>query len=185
MSSPFVRVDENGTIIADSAGKLSTDLSSYLSSLRTGSLSSGSTIASHSQSTTTGSLSGTENGDVTALNLTAGTTYTFSYRGTATNGIEDPYLGIFNSAGTVVLAEDDDGGFGRTSQITFTPTTTGTYLLYATSWYTVAYGDAALDTGNYTIDMWTSNPAHDAGGTLGDGRGGRSGNGLRPPRSRR
>lgn len=166
MSSPFVRVDENGIIIADSSDKISADWSGLLSGLRTGSTSAGSTIASHSQSTTTGSLSGTEGGDVFALNLTAGTTYTFSHRGTATNGIEDPYLGIFNAAGTVVLAEDDDGGYGRTSQISFTPTTSGTYLLYATSWYTVAFGDPTLDTGSYTIDIWTSNPAHDAGGTI-------------------
>ena len=160
MASPFVRVDDNGTIIADSAGKFSSDLSSYFSGLRSGNLAAGSTIASHSQGTTTGSLSGTEGGDVISVNLTGGTTYTFSYRGTATNGIEDPYLGLFNSAGTVVIAEDDDGGFGRTSQITFTPTTTGTYLLYATSWYTVAYGDAQLDTGNYTIDIWTLSLIH-------------------------
>ena len=166
MASPFVRVDENGTIIADSTGKISSDLSSYFSGLRSGNLAAGSTIASHSQATATGSLSGTEGGDVISINLTAGTTYTFSYRGTVANGIEDPYLGLFNSAGTTVLAEDDDGGFGRTSQITFTPTTTGSYLLYATSWYTVAYGDPALDTGNYTINIWTSNPAHDAGDTI-------------------
>ena len=165
MASPFVRVDSNGAIIADSGGKFGSDLSSYFSGLRNGNLAAGSTIASHSQATATGSLSGTEGGDVISVNLTGGTTYTFSYRGTATNGIEDPYLGLFNSAGTVVVAEDDDGGFGRTSQITFTPTTTGTYLLYATSWYTVAYNDPKLDTGNYTINIWTSNPAHDAGGT--------------------
>ena len=166
MASPFVRVDENGTIIADSTGKISSDLSSYFSGLRSGNLAAGSTIASHSLATATGSLSGTEGGDVISINLTAGTTYSFSYRGTVANGIEDPYLGLFNSTGTTVLAEDDDGGFGRTSQITFTPTTTGSYLLYATSWYTVAYGDPALDTGNYTINIWTSNPAHDAGGTI-------------------
>jgi hypothetical protein len=60
MASPFVRVDENGRIIADSTDKLSVDLSSYFSGLRSGNISAGSTIASHSEATASGSLSGTE-----------------------------------------------------------------------------------------------------------------------------
>jgi serralysin len=167
MASPFVRVDENGTIIADSAGKYSADLSSYFSGLRGGSLAAGSTIASHANATVTGSLDGKETGgyDLVAFNLTAGQTYTFSYRGTAQGGIEDPYLALLSTSGSVIT-EDDDGGFGRTSQISFTPTSDGTYYLYATSWYTLAYGDATMDTGGYTIDVWVQNAAHDAGGTV-------------------
>ena len=70
MASPFVRVDSNGAIIADSGGKFGSDLSSYFSGLRNGNLAAGSTIASHSQATATGSLSGTEGGDVISVNLT-------------------------------------------------------------------------------------------------------------------
>lgn len=160
--TPFVRVDEDGFIL---------DMVDYKSAAAGGQQGLGAisgaptTIASHSQSTITGSLSGTESGDVYSLTLTAGVTYSFAHRGTATGGIEDPLLELRDSTGAVVLLTDDDGGAGRTSMITFTPLVTGTYLLNATSWYTFQYGDPALDTGNYTIDIWTAQAGHDAGGT--------------------
>ena len=158
---PFVQVDENGFIISV------TDHKDAAGTVTSGSIAGApATIASHSQGSQNGSLSGTEDGDVYAYVLTAGTTYTFAYRGTLTDGIEDPLLELYDSTGLVLLATDDDGGIGRTSMITFTPAVTGTYLLNATSWYTVQYGDPALDTGNYTISMWIADPAHDAPDSL-------------------
>ena len=161
---PFVRVDDDGRIIEVVDYKSQFDTRDTVA----GSSIAGapSTIATHAEGTTTGSLSGSEDGDVYEFTLTAGVTYTFAYRGTETDGIEDPYLVLYDSTGTVAISQDDDGGIGRTSMITFTPTASGTYLLNATSWYTIEYGDPALDTGNYTIDVWTADPAHDVPGTL-------------------
>jgi hypothetical protein len=102
---------------------------------------------------TPGTLSGTEEGDLIEVTLVAGQTYTFDYRGTA-GGVVDPYLGLFGP-GFTYITEDDDGGAGRGAMITYTPTTSGTYYLYATSFYTVDTGDPSIDTGGYTINMWS------------------------------
>ena len=102
---------------------------------------------------TPGTLSGTEQGDLLAVTLVANQTYTWDYRG-APGGVVDPYLGLFDSSFSL-LREDDDGGAGRGSMITFTPTTGGTYYLYATSFYTVDSGDPTIDTGGYTINQWS------------------------------
>lgn len=102
---------------------------------------------------TPGTLSGTEEGDIIEVNLVAGQTYTFDYRGTV-GGVVDPYLGLFGP-GFTYITEDDDGGAGRGAMITYTPTTSGTYYLYATSFYTVDTGDPSIDTGGYTINMWS------------------------------
>ncbi len=161
---PFVRVDDDGYIIEIIEHKDAADTEDDVADNSIAGQPS--TIASHSEGTISGSLSGTEEGDVYTFNLTAGVTYTFSLRGTAADGMEDPYLVLYDSTGTVVLSQDDDGGAGRTSLITFTPATSGTYLLQATSWYTMEYHDPSLDIGNYTIDMWTADPAHDVPGTI-------------------
>lgn len=104
-----------------------------------------------------GSLSGTEAADVIAVQLTAGQTYSFDYRG-AVGGIEDPFLALFGPAGVNdagYITEDDDGGAGRGSLITYTATETGTHYLYATSFYTIDTGNPSLDTGAYTINVWS------------------------------
>jgi serralysin len=102
---------------------------------------------------TPGTLDGTEDADILEVNLIAGQTYTFDYRGVA-GGLVDPYLALFGP-GFSYVTEDDDGGAGRGSMITYTPTTSGTYYLYATSYYTLATGDPSIDTGGYTINMWS------------------------------
>ena len=158
---PFVQIDENGFIVSISDHKSAVALHASTSIVGMPS-----TIATHPNGTQSGSLSGTESGDVYQYVLTAGVTYSFAYRGTAVDGIEDPLLQLFDPTGLVVLATDDDGGIGRTALITFTPTVTGTYSLNATSWYTTQYGDPTLDTGNYTLDMWTADPAHDVSDTI-------------------
>ena len=111
--------------------------------------------------TYTGSLDGAEGlGDVVAVELVAGQTYTWSHRGTAEGGIEDPYLILFDASGAYVT-EDDDGGFGRTSQLTFTATVSGTHYLVAGSWYQIA-GQDYVDVGDYEITQWSPDPALDA-----------------------
>src|SRR5262245_15495980 len=104
--------------------------------------------------------------DLIPVQLTADTTYSFAYRPTEVGGIEDPYLGLFNPDLSTVLAEDDDGGLGRSSMITFTPTESGTYYLFATSWYHIdptapGYPDYR-DVGGYTLSTWSSDAATDA-----------------------
>jgi serralysin len=127
------------------------------------------TIADGDTPTTTSGTISIDARNATPVNLTAGTTYSFAYRPTATGGIEDPYLLLANSTGTVIL-QDDDGGLGRSSMITFTPTESGVYFVYASSWYhedpsAPGYPDYR-DTGSYTIDMWTADAATDAPATL-------------------
>jgi serralysin len=105
---------------------------------------------------TPGNLDGTGD-DIIEFELVAGQTYTFDYRG-APGGVVDPYLAIFGPGGIsaeTYITEDDDGGFGRSSMITITAEVSGTYSLYVTSFYTVDTGDPSIDTGDYTIAVWS------------------------------
>lgn len=110
-----------------------------------------------------GSLDGSASiGQVFAFSLTAGVTYAFAERPTATGGIEDAFMRLYNSSGSLVTY-DDDGGAGRSSLLTFTPTTSGTYYIAAGSW--VNEFSTGGDVGNFTLDMWKSTDA-DAGATI-------------------
>jgi Ca2+-binding RTX toxin-like protein len=129
---------------------------------------SGGEIESHANGPTySGSLNNENGGDMIAVNLIAGQTYTWSYRGTATGGVSDPWFRLYAADQTTLLAEDDDGGLGRTSQITFTATADGTYYLNPTSWYQAdPTAPAYQDNGDYTIVEWVRDPALDAGSTI-------------------
>ena len=100
-----------------------------------------------------GNLDGTEDGDLIEVTLTAGQTYSFDYRG-APGASSTPIWRFSIPLSRPSWSQDDDGGLGRGSLITFTPTTTGTYYLYATSFYTVDGEDPSFDDGDYTISMW-------------------------------
>ncbi|HEX2803825.1 MAG TPA: hypothetical protein VHN55_07595, partial [Sphingomicrobium sp.] len=159
----FVQVDADGRFV-DTTAK---DYSGFLEARLGDILAQGSVIESHPGGALGGSL-GTEQGDFIEVEMVAGQTYTFSYRGTDVGGIVDPYLVLFN-AGGVYVTEDDDGGYGRTSQITYTATQTGTHYLFASSWYHLdpsAPGYPTADTGNYTITQWSPVAGHDAGNTI-------------------
>ena len=167
---PLVRTDADGNIVSIGKGEAPTDFSTSLNSsqLRSGS----GTIATHTAGTATnsdlqlaGALDGKEQFDVIPITLAAGQTYSFALRGAEVGGIVDPYLLLFNTAGNLI-AQDDDGGLGRSSIITFTAPTAGTYYIGAGSWYGLAVGDPSLDPGNYTVDVWQANPAQDVGGTV-------------------
>jgi len=143
----------------DSDGQLVDSVRTYAVSrtaLKSGAASGDTTVLDGStDDLITGTLDAGESndGDFISIVLTAGVTYSFGYRPAAVGGIEDPYLILRTEAGGVI-AEDDDGGLGRSSLITFTPTTTGTYQLQAASW--VNLFDSGGDTGDYTIDVWSS-----------------------------
>ncbi|MBX7526394.1 M10 family metallopeptidase C-terminal domain-containing protein [Qipengyuania vesicularis] len=119
----------------------------------------GGEISTHPDLSLGGTLEMGEGGDIIALNLVAGQTYTWSFRGTE-DGIEDPFMFLLGTDFSIITT-DDDGGFGRTSQITFTAPADGTYFLYLTSWYELV-GLSDFDTGDYTLVQWSPDPAHDA-----------------------
>ena len=76
------------------------------------------TLADGATATMTPGSFTTEPYDVFVVSLTAGTTYSWAERPTAAGGIEDPYLLLVGPDGHTVIAQDDDGGLGRSSLIT-------------------------------------------------------------------
>jgi hypothetical protein len=82
----------------------------------------------------TGKLEVAGDRDWFSIQLNAGTTYTINLQGQQTAGgtLEDPYLRLHNSAGTL-LSENDDivSGVNRDSQLSFTASSSGTYYLEA------------------------------------------------------
>jgi serralysin len=166
VASPFVLIDADGLVSSGPGGKINTHLARDLHSGGGLTAAPSSVIASGSDATIVGYLADDEGADVIAVDLLAGHTYAFAYRGTAVDGLSDPYLGLFD-ADFGYITEDDDGGLGRSSLITFTPDVDGTYLLYASSYDAISSGDPAIDTGNYTIDIWEADAAHDVPDTIG------------------
>lgn len=78
--------------------------------------------------------------------LDAGTTYRFDLEGTATGmGTNpDPYLYLYDTDGVTLLAQNDDGGIGFNSLITFTPGVSGIYYLSARAFADAFSGTSAL-----------------------------------------
>src|SRR3954451_20963046 len=144
----FVAVDGDGRIQTQTQSDVSTALSGLKVAVGSSSIQDGDAPGS-----LVGNLDGTESFDVIAVSLTAGVTYSFAEIPTAIGGIEDPFLLLFNSNGTL-NSYDDDGGLGRSSLLTFTPTTSGTYYLGAASWVNLL--STGGGTGNYTIHVWSS-----------------------------
>lgn len=101
----------------------------------TGSLTPGATIE--------GNLESAGDSDWFAISLVAGVSYTFNLDPASSGGLSDPYLYLYGSNG-ILLAQDDDSGPGLASELTYTPTSSGTYYLDASS-----YG--GYSTGRYTL----------------------------------
>lgn len=82
--------------------------------------------------------------DWLSVSLTAGATYQIDVRGAASNGgtLTDPFLALRNANGAL-LVDDDDSGTGLDSQLTYTPTASGTYYIAASAYST--------STGTYTV----------------------------------
>ncbi|MBO9468055.1 M10 family metallopeptidase C-terminal domain-containing protein [Tropicibacter sp. R15_0] len=107
-----------------------------------------------------GSLSLNDN-DWVEVSLVAGQSYTLSMSGSSGGGgtLSDSYLYLTNSAGTVI-AQNDDGGTGRDSLITFTATATGTYYLVAEAF------SPSSQSGTYTLEVQATTVTGPSAGTL-------------------
>ncbi|RIX44184.1 MAG: hypothetical protein D3M94_15915 [Rhodocyclales bacterium GT-UBC] len=91
-----------------------------------------------------GSIETANDEDWFAINLTAGQRYTFNLDSAASGGLGDPLLGLVTASGTVLAVNDDANGLA--SQITYTPTASGTYYLLATAAYSNMTGNYILRT---------------------------------------
>ena len=92
-----------------------------------------------------GSLETSSDSDWVEVTLVAGETYTFGLVGVGalSDRVSDPYLQLLNSAGNYIV-DDDDGGPGRNSGLTFDATTSGTYYLDVQSYGSTPGGDYGL-----------------------------------------
>lgn len=77
----------------------------------------------------------------------AGCTYTFR---TCGNTTKDTYLRIYNSSWSTLVAQNDDGGCGSQSSVSYTPTTTATYYVFLTEFSCIPI------TANYNISYFNS-----------------------------
>ena len=165
------RAADNGTgTYTLSAALTSDDYGNDISS--NGSVQAGSSV--------TGNLETDSDRDWFSVQLTAGQDYTFNLEGADTDGgtLLNPVLSLRQENG-VFINQDDDGGTLLNSQITYTPTTSGTYWLDARS--------SDNDPGTYTLSVATvgSSPPADGGdggddggdGDDGDDNGGSGGGG--------
>lgn len=86
-----------------------------------------------------------------AINLTAGVQVTMTVFGIT---LEDPFLNLRNSSGTVIASNDDiTDGENRNSLITFTPTASGTYYIDVG-----AYGDSYQGSYQVSVQPGTTPP---------------------------
>ena len=77
------------------------------------------------------------------MELVAGQQYTFALNGFGRDAIQDAFLRVANSSGSI-LASDDDSGPLWGSRLTFTPGTSGTYFVSAGGFDTTATGQYLL-----------------------------------------
>ncbi len=98
-------------------------------------------------SSVTGNIESAGDHDFFRISLIAGTTYTIRLSGADSElgTLDDPYLQLCDSAGLEV-AYNDDGGTGYDSQLSFTPTVSGTYYVDA-----AAYDDSEV--GTYQVSV--------------------------------
>ncbi len=116
------------------------------------------TVPGSSATTTSLSLASPVNGlldtvgdhDWYRVTLVAGQTYSITVDSAADaltdTPLVDSYLRLRSSSGTVVIAEDDDGGQGLMSQIIFTAPSTGTY-------YVDVGGFGDTEVGNFRVNL--------------------------------
>ena len=99
-----------------------------------------------------GNIETADDTDWFKVTLTAGTTYRFDVLGADTgNGtLLNPFMRVRDSAGTS-LVFDDDSGIGLDSQITYTPTSSGTYFVSAGS-------STSSGTGTYLVTATDVSP---------------------------
>ena len=89
-----------------------------------------------------GQIASATDRDMIGVNLVAGQTYTFSMVGIGVNAIRDSFLRLYTTTG-FLIGENDDGLENRNSVLSFTPTSSGRYLIQ-TSGFAGATGDYGL-----------------------------------------
>lgn len=94
------------------------------------------------------------------ISLTAGATYRFDLRGSASNGgtLSDPYIVLRDATGAQ-LATDDDSGAGLDAQLSYSVVTGGTY-------YVEARASSSTATGTYTLGVTVTAAADDYVGSI-------------------
>lgn len=80
------------------------------------------------------------------VDLVAGETYVFSVYGSGENALPDSYLYVLDETGSTILSQDDDGGAGTYSLITYTADYTGTHVIGVS-------GFSVSQEGGYTLDL--------------------------------
>ena len=116
--------------------------------------------------TVPGSLEVIGDHDWFRITLEAGQSVTVTLNGTT---LEDPYLRILNSSGTVIHENDDiSSGINRDSRVSFTASTGGTYYIDVGAWDDGYAGQYQLGVTNYVAPpVWTydqiADCAHAAG----------------------
>jgi len=104
---------------------------------------------------TNGSIETANDGDAFRVILTAGVTYKFNLN--SLSGSLDPFLSLFDANGNRIDFNDNFGS-SNNSQITFTPTSTGTYYLQAS--------DPGAGIGRYSLSGSISTVADTAAPTV-------------------
>jgi serralysin len=124
----------------------------------------------------TGRIEETGDRDWFAVQLTSGLTYTFSLQGQQAGAgtLEDPYLRLHDSAGTL-LAENDDIvlGINRDSVLTYAANTTGVYYVQTGAFdddYTGSYRLSVSDSSGLNNIFGTVNADKHLVGTAGNDR---------------
>jgi methionine-rich copper-binding protein CopC len=102
--------------------------------------------------TTSGNIETVDDSDLFKVTLVQGTRYVFNMMRTSAGGLDDPYLQIYNTSGTL-LASNDDGGTDYNARLYYTAPSSGTYYLAAF--------DAADGIGKYTLQAATTAPVVD------------------------
>jgi hypothetical protein len=104
--------------------------------------------------TVTGSLEVIGDHDWFKITLAAGQSVTITLNGTT---LEDPYLRVRNSAGTVLHENDDiSSGVNRDSRVSFTSSTGGTFYIDVGAWDDGYAGNYQLSVTNYVAPpIWT------------------------------
>ena len=124
---------ENGLIVSETTDAAANTGTTYT-------MSDGDTFA--------GNLSFADDWDWVAIELTQGVEYTI----TMTAGtMSDTFLSVHYPSGTTAAANDDFGG-SNDSQITFTPSFSGTYYIGASS-YDAIYDTGDTDIGSYEVTV--------------------------------
>jgi len=93
----------------------------------------------------TGDLHANGDRDFHRINLVAGRSYRFNLNGRSfgCGALRDPFLELRNNAGAIVT-QNDDGGPGLNSQLTFTPAASGTFFANARAFLNAGTGGYQL-----------------------------------------